>query len=67
MLLVGCLYGFKLITSWLISLSTIIIIILYTCATHWLLSKDSWFIHYICHVEMQLNDVMKVSVGIGHL
>ena len=59
MLLVGRLYGFKSITLWLISLSTVII--LYTCAIHWLLSKDSWIIHYICHVEMQLNDVMKVS------
>ena len=38
-----------------------------TCATHWLLSKDSWFIHYICHIEMQLNDVIKVSVSIGRL
>ena len=40
MLLIGCPYGFKSITSWLISLSTIPHII-YTCATHWLLSKDS--------------------------
>ena len=50
------------LTLWLNSLYHI-----YTCATHWHLSKDSWFIHYICHVEMQLNDVIKVSVGIGHL
>ena len=31
----------------------------HACASHWLLSKDSWFTHYICHVEMQLNDVIK--------
>ena len=36
--------------------------IILNCATHWLLSKDSWFIYYICHVEMQLNDVIK-SIG----
>ena len=34
----------------------------YTGATHWLLSKDSWFIHYIYRVEIQLNDVIK-SIG----
>ena len=34
----------------------------HACASYWLLSKDSWFTHYIYHVEMQLNDVIK-SIG----
>ena len=36
---------------------------LYTCVTHWLLSKASQFIHYICHVEIKLNDVIKVAIS----
>ena len=40
-----------------------------TSVTHWLLSNDSWFIwlflliRYICHVKMQLNDVIK-NIGL---
>ena len=57
MLLVDCPYDFKSITSWLILLP-----LYQTCATHWFLSKDSWFMHYICHTEMQLTYVIE-SIG----
>ena len=54
LLLVDRPYDFKSITSWLILLP-----LYQTCATHWFLSKDSWFMHYICHIEMQLAYVIE--------
>ena len=67
MLLVGGPYGFKSIMYFVAVRSLfsfpLYIFVLFTG----FFQRIHGLYNYICHVEMQLNDVIKVSVSIGHL